>query len=234
MSNAQTFLDLFNQLEQHLDKISQSIDHLGFRRLVENLSKTNQVIDNFKLQLIEYNELRNAIVHKSTGEAIAEPHPEVIGEMQHIYQVLTNPPQAISIAATPVYTCTTQTSVLEVIKAMSTNFYTSIPVYHDQSLVGVFSDNSITKWLADDNEAGDLGQLLIGQLQNYFDQPDSKFNSYQFLPLATNVFTVRRAFTRFTQEKKRLGAIFLTSNGLNTEDIVGIITAWDLPKIKQR
>ena len=118
MSNSQTFLTLFNQIEQFLTQLNNATEHYGFRRLVENLSKTNGLVENYKLDLVDYLELRNAIVHKSSGEPIAEPHPEVIEKMQQIYQMLTHPPRATSIAAFPVYTCTTKTPISEAIKKM--------------------------------------------------------------------------------------------------------------------
>lgn len=232
MSAAGQFLTLFNKIEQRLDELNQSTRHYGFRRLVENLSKKNKLVAHFRLPLIEYNELRNALVHKSTEEAIAEPHPEVITKMEEIHQLLTDPPLAKEIASSPVYTATTQTPVLEVIKAMNQHFYTSIPIYHDQAFVGVFSDHSITQWLAASKDSIDLQGTALSQLQDFFNQADDKFNSYQFLPENVDALTVKKAFTAFTEEKKRLGAVFLTKNGRKNEKILGIVTAWDLPNVR--
>lgn len=233
MSNAQTFLDLFNQLEQLLDEMNHSTEHYGFRRLVENLSKRNKLVNNFKVQLIEYNELRNAIVHKSTGRPIAEPYPEVVGEMQHMLDVLSRPPLAVDIATSPVYTCTTQTTLKELVTQMSQNHYTSIPVYHDDRFVGVFSDNSVTKYLANTKQAIDLDSTLVSQVLECCDDPNGKNNAYQFVDKHTDAYTVRDEFMKFTREKKRLGAIFITEHGDKNEDIVGIITPLDLPKIEE-
>ncbi len=233
MSAADEFLTLFNKIEQRLDDLNDSTRHYGFRRLVENLSKENPLINTFKVQLIEYNQLRNALVHQSTEEAIAEPHPEVLAEMRSIYQQLTKPPLAKEIAASPVFTATTQTPLIEVIKAMNQNFYTSIPIYHDDRFVGVFSDHSITQWLAQVAGPIDPAETILSQLQEFFNQPDDKFNSYQFMEKDVDLYTVRRAFTSFTREKKRLGAVFLTAHGRPTEEILGIITAWDLPKMEK-
>ena len=148
MSNAQTFLTLFNKIEHFLDQLNQSTEHYGFRRLVDNLSKDNDLVANYKLELVDYLELRNAIVHKSTGKPIAEPYPEVIKKMEQIYDALSNPPKAMKIATKPVYFCTTKTPIVEIIKEMNSNFYTSIPVYHQDQFIGVFSDNSLTRcWL---------------------------------------------------------------------------------------
>jgi len=169
MSNAQTFLTLFNKIEHFLDQLNQSTEHYGFRRLVDNLSKDNDLVANYKLELVDYLELRNAIVHKSTGKPIAEPYPEVIKKMEQIYDALSNPPKAMKIATKPVYFCTTKTPIVEIIKEMNSNFYTSIPVYHQDQFIGVFSDNSLTRWLAHINKPLDLKNILvILKLKNLF------------------------------------------------------------------
>lgn len=233
MSNSQDFLTLFNKIEQFLDQINDSTSHYGFRRLVDNVSKDNELVANFKLELVDYLELRNAIVHKSTGRPIAEPHIEIISKMQRIYDSLSNPPLAMKIAKKPVYSCTTKTPIVEIIKEMNRNFYTSIPVYHQDHFIGVFSDNSLTRWLAHIDKPLDLKDILVSQLQDYIEPADNKFNSYKFMNSKIDVFSVRQAFTSFTKEKMRLGAIFLTQTGKKNEKIQGIITPWDLPKISE-
>jgi hypothetical protein len=233
MSNAQTFLTLFNKIEQFLDQLNNSTEHYGFRRLVDNLSKHNDLVANYKLELVDYLELRNAIVHKSTGKPIAEPNIEVIAKMQRIYDALSNPPQAMKIATKPVYSCTTKTPIVEIIRQMNSNFYTSIPVYHQDQFIGVFSDHSLTRWLAHINKPLDLKDILVSQAQDYIEKADNKFNSYKFMDTKTDVFTIRQAFISFTKEKMRLGAIFLTRTGHKNEKIQGIITPWDLPKISE-
>lgn len=232
-SGASTFIQLFNRLEQTLDRMNHSTKHLGFRRLVEELSRSNQLINTFKVDLIELLELRNAIVHKSTNEPIAEPHPDAVAKLDQMVQILTNPPKATEIAAKPVYTTTTQSQLIEVIKVMNQNSFTSIPIYHDDRFVGVLSESSVTKWLANQSitQTLSLQNILVGQLQDFFDQADDKHNSYQFFPENADVFTVRKAFVSFTREKKRMGAIFLTAHGVSSEKITGIITVWDLHKM---
>jgi len=230
---AQTFLDLFNKLEKHLNQQLGATEYYGFRRLISRLSKDNGIIDTYKQDLIEYSELRNAIVHKSTGEVIAEPHQTTVDQLQKIYDLLTHPPLVMSIAASPVYTCETKQYVSEVVVKMTTQFYAYVPVLHDRRFVGVFSENTLAKWLADlsPTESISLSKVTIGQLQDYYDRPDDKANAYDFVAQETDVYSIRQKFLSFTSEKKRLGALFVTANGRREEDIIGIVTAWDLPKI---
>ncbi|HEX7018118.1 MAG TPA: CBS domain-containing protein [Patescibacteria group bacterium] len=233
---AEQFLDTFNKLEKHLNQLVGATEYYGFRRLVNQLSKRNGIVELHKQDLIEYSELRNAIVHKSTGEVIAEPHAETVTHLQAIYDKLVDPPSVMSIAATPVYTCDTKDMVDQLVRTMKQKFYAYVPVMHDGRFVGVFSENTLTKWLADVTPGANLrlADVTVGELQEYFDGPDDKANAYTFVAQAADVYHVQQQFLSFMSEKKRLGAIFITAHGRREEPILGIVTAWDVSKIGTR
>lgn len=232
-ASAQTFLDVFNKLEKFLNQQLGATEYYGFRRLISRLSKENGIVETYKQDLIEYSELRNAIVHKSTGEVIADPHQATVDQLQKIYDLLIHPPSVMTIAAQPVYTCSTNNYLGEVLTQMKNHFYAYVPVVHDGRFVGVFSENTLTKWLADlaPEETISMARITIGQLQEYYDRPDDKANAYAFVAKETDVYSIRQKFLSFTSEKRRLGALFVTAHGRREEEIIGIVTAWDLPKI---
>ncbi len=233
MSNAEKFLTTFNQLEKELHRLRGATEHLGFKRLVDTLSQSNSLVDLHKIDLIEFVELRNAIVHRSTGLPIAEPHDDVVAKMSHIYELFAHPPTALDIAAQPVYTCRTDEPIARLVKTMHQEFYTNIPVYNDGTFVGVFSEHTLVAWLAGraNDETFRLEETTVGELHAYFDQESDKHNGYKFVSQDTSAFAVREAFTTFLSEKKKLEAVLVTQTGNPQEHIKGIITAWDLPKI---
>lgn len=235
MSNAQEFLQLFNKLEQYLDELNNSTEHFGFRRLIDALSKTNEVVSTYKLDLIEFLELRNAIVHKSTGEPIAEPEPEVVVELTKILEELKHPQTALDIAASPVFVCQTSDRVVKVIETMIDHFYTAIPVYKDKEFMGIFTDRSVIHWLTTQPHHGPINLIdrTLAEFQPFFHDQDDRYHSYRFIAKDTTSTKIREAFTAFLSEKKRLGALLITQTGTPTEPIIGIITAWDLSKFKQ-
>lgn len=234
-NRAKAFLDTFNQIERWLKKQFGEGKFVGFRRMVDQLSHENELVNRYALDLQEFLQLRNAIVHKSTGEPIAEPSQEALTAIELLYQDLTHPPQASSIAASPVYTCKTTDSLSEVIIQMKQNFYSMVPIYHDRTFVGVFSDHSLTLWLGSLGPDATIspGQETLSGLQEYFGHQDDKYSGYEFARPDTDAYTIRQYFLSFTREKKRLGAVFLTKSGTDKDPIEGIITAWDLPKIAE-
>ena len=231
--NSQQFLEIFNKIEHVLQELYGSTKYVGFKRMVETLKQENGLIAQHAVDLIEYLQLRNAIVHKTTGQPIAEPHNEVIEGITKLYQQLIDPPKALDLAAKPVYSCTTGDKLETVITQMKQHFYSMVPVYHDGHFVGVLSDHSVVLWLGglSDGHILNLGEKTVGHLQEYFGHQDDKFSGYRFISPQTDVYTIRDFFMSFTSEKKRLGAVFITKSGNEQDDIIGIITAWDMSKI---
>ena len=235
MSNAEKFITTFNKIEKYLTKLHGAEKYIDFISLVRELSERNNIIRIYKDDLKEYAELRNAIVHQTRGKLIAEPYEETIQHIHQIYEVLTNPPSALMIASKPVYSCSIDDRISDVVTEMTKNVYTHVPVYEKNKFIGVFSESSITKWLGDSAESDGflLEQTGIGELKKYLDQPNDEFNGYKFLSKTTDVFNIQAAFLFFVSEHKRLGAVFITERGKEDEKILGIITAWDLPKITE-
>lgn len=231
--NSQQFLEIFNKIEHELQEMYGSTKYVGFKRMVETLKHENGLIAEYAVDLIEYLQLRNAIVHKTTGMPIAEPHDEVIEGITQLYHQLIDPPTALELAAKPVYTCSTSDKVETVVAQMKQHFYSMVPVYHDTHFVGVLSDHSIVLWLGDlqDGHILNLGEKTVGHLQEFFGHQDDKYSGYRFISPDTDVYTIRDFFMSFTSEKKRLGAVFITESGDEQDKIIGIITAWDMSKI---
>jgi len=232
-SPAREFLAIFNKIEHELQELYGSTKYIGFKRMVERLSKEHGLIAEYAIDLIEYLQLRNAIVHKTTGEPIAEPHAEVITAIRELHTRLTNPPTALELAAKPVYSCQTSDRLMDVIPQMKQHFYSMVPVYHDKHFVGVLSDHSLVLWMGSlqKGENVDLNTQTVGGLQEYFGHQDDKYSGYRFITPETDIFTVRDFFLSFISEKKRLGAVFITKTGSEQSEITGIITAWDMSKI---
>lgn len=235
-SQAQEFLVIFNKIEHELQSLYGSTKYVGFKRMVEALSKQNDLISEYSIDLIEYLQLRNAIVHKTTGKPIAEPHTEVITAIRELYKRLIHPPTAIELAAKPVFSCKTSDQLMDVIAQMKQHFYSMVPVYHDRHFVGVLSDHSLVLWMGSlqKGQNVDLNTQTVGSLQEYFGNQDDKYSGYRFIEPDTDVFTIRNFFLSFISEKKRLGAVFITKSGTEKGEILGVITAWDMSKIGQQ
>jgi len=57
-------------------------------------------------------------------------------------------------------------------------------------------------------------------------------NFYWLAPRDMDALEIKEKFGDFIKDGKRLGVLFVIQNGKEGEGILGLITAWDLGKIK--
>jgi predicted transcriptional regulator len=231
--NAEQFLNSFNRIEQYLGSVNDSSNHVGFKRLVDKLSQTHSLVGLYKQDLIEFNELRNAIVHRSTGEMIAQPSDQALHKIQELEQKLTNPPRALDIASKPIYAVQSDEYISTLVRTMNEKHFSYVPIYEGSTFKGVFSEHTLTRWLA--SIATDQGFTIteqhVNQVYDFLDSQDDKYNAYRFVDKDKDAFSIREDFIQYMSKNKRLSAVFVTDSGSPQQDILGIITAWDIHKL---
>jgi predicted transcriptional regulator len=233
MTNSEQFLAAFNRIEKHLASLRDNRGHRGMRELVRLLKNRHKLIRVFEPDLREFSELRNAIVHRTTGQSIAEPKKETVERIEYIARAIINPPMVMDIASKPVFVTDVRAQANEVVKRMADEEFEHVPVYNGKNFVGVFSDISIMKWLASQSDVCELGAMTIGDMKPFLDRPDMGVNGYQFVSKKMDIFEMQERFLSFMDEKKQLGALFITDKGKRSEKILGVVTPRSLPKIKK-
>lgn len=240
MTNAKKFIEHFSAIERYLRRSFGTPGQFeSFLQLVTKAEAQHAIIRYYADDLREYGELRNAIVHKRAPDdsaIIAEPHKIVVERMAHIQSMIEHPIRVTDVMTQPVFIATTKNLVYPTAQAMHQNIYTHVPVYDGKVFKGVLSESAILRWIG--QKVRDDQQLhtehAIGELTKYLDQSGNKFNDYEFMPKTMNVLDAKRRFEISLDQGRRLGAIFITNSGKNTEKIQGIITAWDLPRLTLR
>ena len=76
---AKRFISAYNRLDQGLRDIYSIKRTLNFADMIRKVATVNTVVKKFEEDLIDYGRLRNAIVHRSSDEIIAEPNVDVLG-----------------------------------------------------------------------------------------------------------------------------------------------------------
>ncbi|MDY0407725.1 hypothetical protein [Paracerasibacillus soli] len=96
-NHAERFLTAYNRIEKYLKVQVHDKRELGFSRMVRMLSKSNAVLKQYQDDLLEFAQLRNAIVHNrvDTTYVIAEPHLSIVEQIERIERALTKPKQVI-------------------------------------------------------------------------------------------------------------------------------------------
>jgi hypothetical protein len=93
MSNAAQFLAHFNKIEAYLCSCLQAPERQSFGSIVPQVAARNAVVRSHQQTLRKHADLRNAIVHHSTDQPIAEPTESVTKDIERLAQMLINPPK---------------------------------------------------------------------------------------------------------------------------------------------
>ncbi|MFQ8581941.1 MAG: hypothetical protein ACLSA6_05045 [Holdemania massiliensis] len=122
MDNAQRFLNAFAMIEKQLKQISGVTRYSRFYQLLNQASRTSKLVRKYEMELQEYADLRNAIVHQRSdeGHIIAIPIDEVVEEIEELARKICEPPKISAHFLKPVKICDPQTEIREAVKIMET------------------------------------------------------------------------------------------------------------------
>lgn len=225
--NAMRFINAYNIIDQSLRSIYNYKRNLSFADVVRRSVPLNGVVRRYEDKLIDYARLRNSIVHNSTEDrVIAEPHIDVVVEMEHIAGLISSPPRVVDcIKKKDVKTLSARTSVGDGIIALSVTGFKSIPIYDNNILVGIIDSTQVVNVLGDvlrddvniDKYCEQTPILDILDLNN-------KDKTYI---ICSEALTVQQALDAFYHNRKLL-AIIITKHGTFAEKPINILTNADL------
>jgi len=228
------YLEYFKKLETKLRKIAGSASDTSSFRDILRLAKQRNPLIQFKADLIEdlYG-LRNVFAHKDRDKYIAEVNQLAFNSIDEILKLIESPPQVGNIFKKKVYSVDTNNITEIVLREMQKNLYTHVPVYDNGKFIGVLTETTVLEWLVENIKEGQAQfykQTISRINRKYLNSPN---NLYRFVPPNLNIFETFKMFEETIEQNKRLGVIFITENGGKNGKLIGIITAWDLPKIKE-
>ncbi|PRX23242.1 CBS domain protein [Orenia metallireducens] len=235
MSNSNNFLNYFNKIYKFLAQSANTTTKESFVSLVKGLSKAgNWKVKNYKDDLIQFAYLRNAIVHQSTGDIIAEPNDEIVKKISDVHILLTNPPRIDSLGLDKVLTLGIDDSVMDAVKVMYENSYSQVPVYNDEKFMDLLTSNTITRYLGSEADKDEEFILLANsKVEDVLEYREEAFK-YKFLSRNDSLLDVIEIFEEGEKSGERLEAILVTQNAKVTDSLLKIITVWDLPEIYNR
>ena len=231
MTNGEKFLIIYNNLESFLKKKLHLEEHMPFQQLIRYGSETYKELHYFRHDLIEYGQLRNAIVHNRNGEKlIAEPYEETVLNFEAIFKKISEPKRVIDVICNDVLTLHPKDTLKNALKLMGKYEFTTIPVYEEEEFKGVFSTKAVTSWLISnmkENEIIEYKDVLVEDLLIFKEES----SVLKFVPQTTSVYDVRDIYKKNITEPNQIHAIIITENGNSNEKPLSIITTWDMPKI---
>lgn len=229
LSNAQKFLDCYNELDQLFAKELNHSDHIPFSQRIKDLIPKSSIVRNYKDDLFQLGNLRNAIAHQSKGGVpIAEPFEETVQLIQKILDDFKNPKRVIPAFQFKVFTVTPDTPLIELLKEMKEKDFSQAPILDSNGkLIEVISTNTISRWLFDqvNNENVILPKAKISELIPHIEIS----GNYNLISRNTSVYEAADTFMKKSKEKKSpLDCLIITHSGKATEKLMGIVCIEDI------
>lgn len=226
------YIEAFKRVEKTLKRIAcVSADTTQYKDILDKAKQNNPAVAYFEGLLWDLYGLRNVFAHADRDKYIAEVNSLAFEKMDEILKILTKPPRADVLFKADVLCATTEDIAETVLRQMNEKLYTHIPVYNGSKFIGVLSETTILEWLVENIKEG-RAQFYKGKVadinRKYL---NSNRNIHKFVSADTSVFEIQKMFDDSIKQGKRLGVIFITNSGKKDERPVGIVTAWDLPKI---
>ncbi|NLK07150.1 MAG: CBS domain-containing protein [Firmicutes bacterium] len=231
MQLSQRFIMAYNKIDRQLQKRAGIEGYMGFSQLVRRVARKDTMIAQFEDDLLEYAELRNAIVHELVEPArvIAEPHASVVEHIEQIAKILEQPPLIIPRFQGEVTVVKDCDPILHVMDLIREHGYTQFPVYDETGrFKGLLTDRCLARWLTFEFEKLVTGaeHTSVAEVMQY---DKAQGANVAFLSPHATVFDAYREFERhMTQDYHRLEAILITPKGRKDEPLLGIITPWDM------
>lgn len=223
---AKRFLEAFNIIDFTLRSRYAHRNTYSFNDVVRQSVKQNSVVRKYEDRLIQYSRLRNAIVHTLNPKiVIAEPHEDVVLEMEKIAKLLSTPPKIINYAKREVVGVESKVKIKEVLMLAYEKGYSNIAVFEKGAIVGVANISMVTRTLGKALVSGkDIAQYIEKTaIKDVID----KLKEVVYYSIQAESLTVEEVLNLFTENRK-LTCIVLTKNGNFLEQPTGIVTTGDI------
>ena len=127
-----------------------------------------------------------------------------------------------------VYTCSFDDYVVPAMNAMKEHNYTHVPLLDNGVVLGVFSENTLFSYVLDNEIVSVDRETRFQDLSTYLPINKHQTEVFRFLPWNAQTFSAKKLFEDALKRFERIGMVFLTQNGKETEKLMGIITPWDI------
>lgn len=226
---ATRFLNAFTQLETLFKRMSEDSKVRNFSTYVHYYSKHNEVVKMYRDDLLQFAQLRNAIVHERVegDEVIADPHPAIVERIEYIYTVLSKPKTIEDLKLKKLLTCTLDSWFLDVLSEMEKYGYTQVPVLNGPLVINVLSTTHVLRFIQHSivNGVVDFSGVKVR------DVIDKKTQHYKLVYEDMPLLEVVNLFNDQIQQGIRLSCVVVLDKNSRKNGPIGVLTLKDLPKM---
>ena len=232
MKNSDLYVELYKQLEQ---LATGRYNYPDDGKAVYNLSLRKEFAS-IKTDLDYCRAVRAVLVHKPkiSRSFPIEPCDEMIALLRSTIEKVKNPPKAkdIAIPFGSILYKSMNDLVLPTMMEMQEKVYTHIPILQDGVVVGVFSENTVFSYLADEQIVEIAQNMRFSDLASYLPIEKHRAESFRFIGQTKLISEIRGIFEDALSRQDRIGLMFITKSVNPKEPLLGILTAWDVAAVQ--
>lgn len=229
MDNANRFIDAFTRIEKECRNIICETRYMKFYQVLQLAAKRNSTVRKYEIELQEYADLRNAIVHQRSdeGEIIAQPIDSVVSKIERIADLLAQPEKLKDHFLKSVKVCHPQEDVKQVFMKMNELGTSKLPIYQNHEFVGLLTLEMIANWAV-------LHQTEMPNpcVHDIF-KPQYKKEKVLFLSKEASVIEALEVFEEGMAKGITILAVLITKSGNKADQAEGILTIADLPRLTE-
>ena len=231
-SNAERFLTAYNNIDYGLRAIYGFKRSMSFSDVVRRSVVLNSVVRKYEDDLIDYGRLRNAIVHQGNHKyIIAEPHDEIVVQIERLADLITEPPKAIDMVGNKeVITINGDMKIGSAVELIYRTGYSNLPAYEGDKLLGILNGRKLVNVIGEKISEGVNLQTFVDETAVAEILPHMG-EDYYFM-LADQGLTIDEAMNFFENNRKLL-IILITKDGKDTGKPLKIISSADIIDMKK-
>lgn len=230
MRNSDEFLKIFSAIESWLRQQVGADHSVSFYQLVDRAAGKNHAVARYRDDLKEFADLRNAIVHeRSDDHVIAEPNERAVADFGRVRAALLNPPAVIPKFQKAVQSMATTDSLGDAVTVMRNGSFSQLPILSNGKVIALLAAETVVRWLA-----SEISNELVSPWETKIDQvlPHTEDQAhYCLLPRKATLLDALAKFEDFAAQGKDLDAILISQDGKPEQQLLGILTLYDLPSI---
>lgn len=230
MKNVDEFIEKYKILE---DAIARKYNLTGNASPIAYIEKRRE-FSNIALKLSYCREVRNFLQHepKIKKEFAVIPSNEMISLLDELINYILDLKKCkdIAIDIKNIYYCKLDDYIIESVLNINHLKYTHIPIIENGILKGVFSKTSLFNYMISERKFSLDKNLKFKDIINYINININSSEKYLYCKYNEKVDNIKKIVENNYKNAIKVAIIFLTKNGKENEEILGMITPYDLIK----
>ncbi len=176
-------------------------------------------------------DVRNLLSHrpKIADSYMVEPSEAMVQLLKDVIARVETPAVAANIMVRihEVFCCGKEDAVLPAVRTMYEKGISHIPIMEEGRVVGVFSDSTFIRCTVSGEYAVDEN-TVFGEIEKELSFESYEPETFLFTGKETAINELSDIFEEASRAGRKVGMIFVTEHGRDSEKLLGIITAWDV------